>query len=252
MRRRPSTSTSRRTPHGDPGHLNIYERDEATEVTGFGQHKRCIVMRDVESGVVEVRCDDTPADLPWPTMTQAKAVALGERRVHDHGQLRFSHKDEWSPDWPHVTYYFDVVTAPRERETQPTMLDRLLDRVEAGQRELSIDTEGYTRSQVDRVITTAQGRGLSAAYDGRFVLVRDLRGARTPSVRPSRAPRASRATALPREPAHRRQQRLDTGANTFRLVSPEPGVRPERKPAREPISDQQMGFDIDTRPRYRR
>jgi DNA repair protein RadC len=51
-----------------------------------------------------------------------------------------------------------------------------LDRVKAGQHEVTIDTEGYTKDQVDRVIATAKGRGLHASYDGRYVLVRDLSG----------------------------------------------------------------------------
>ncbi len=56
------------------------------------------------------------------------------------------------------------------------MLDRILDLVKPRKREVNFDTEGYTRDQVDRLIATAQARGLHAAYDGRFVLVRDLRG----------------------------------------------------------------------------
>lgn len=59
-----------------------------------------------------------------------------------------------------------------------TKFDLLLDTAKAGQRELTIDTEGYTTVQVERVIATAKARGLSAAYDGRFVLIRDLSSAK--------------------------------------------------------------------------
>ena len=55
-----------------------------------------------------------------------------------------------------------------------TRLDLLLDKVQAGKHEVTIDVEGYTREQVKRIITTAEGRGLHASSDGRHVLVRDL------------------------------------------------------------------------------
>jgi len=57
-----------------------------------------------------------------------------------------------------------------------TRLDLLLDTVKPAQSELTLDLDGYTAAQVERVIHTAKARGLSAAFDGRFVLVRDLRG----------------------------------------------------------------------------
>jgi hypothetical protein len=55
-----------------------------------------------------------------------------------------------------------------------TRLDLLLDSVTAKKNEVTIDTDGFTQAQVDQVIATAKARGLSASYDGRFVLVRDL------------------------------------------------------------------------------
>lgn len=57
-----------------------------------------------------------------------------------------------------------------------TLLDLLLDRVKYGLREVTIDVDGYAEAQVTRVIDTAKARGFHVAYDGRFVLVRDLRG----------------------------------------------------------------------------
>lgn len=59
-------------------------------------------------------------------------------------------------------------------ETGRSLLDAILDKVQAGEREVTLDTEGYTKPQVDRIIATAKGRGLSASYDGRHVLIRDL------------------------------------------------------------------------------
>ena len=52
--------------------------------------------------------------------------------------------------------------------------------------------------------------------------------------------------------ARQRQQRLDTGAETFQLVSPERQERAVRTPAHRPVSESQSSFDIDTRPRFRR
>ncbi len=56
-----------------------------------------------------------------------------------------------------------------------TRLDLILDRVKPAQHEVTIDTEGYTRAEVDRITAAARARGLHAAFDGRFVLVRDMR-----------------------------------------------------------------------------
>jgi hypothetical protein len=57
---------------------------------------------------------------------------------------------------------------------QRTRLDLLLDGVVRDKIELSIDADGYTASQVDRIISTAKDRDLHAAFDGRFVLVRAM------------------------------------------------------------------------------
>jgi NDP-sugar pyrophosphorylase family protein len=67
--------------------------------------------------------------------------------------------------------------APKEVELpkgNKTMLDHILDRVRRGKEEVTIDTEGYTRDQVEKVIAAAKARKLNAAYDGRFILIREL------------------------------------------------------------------------------
>lgn len=56
-----------------------------------------------------------------------------------------------------------------------TKLDLILDTVQPGKHEVTFDTEGYTPDQVAKIVAAAQVRGLSASFDGRFVLVRDLR-----------------------------------------------------------------------------
>jgi len=73
-----------------------------------------------------------------------------------------------------------AVHAPQRQAK--SRLDLILDRVKAGEREVTIDTEGYTRDQVNRVIAAAKARGLSASFDGRVVLIRDL-GAMQESTR---------------------------------------------------------------------
>ncbi len=142
-------------------------------------------------------------------------------------------------------------SAPRERAASTTVLDRLLDRVQAGQREITFDTEGYTESHVQRLIATAQDRGLHASYDGRFVLVRDL-DPRASSQRVGRSVRPPSVAPAPREPAHRRQLRMDTGVESFALTHPTAPSRPERPARQLPVSERQAAFDIDTRPRFRR
>lgn len=63
---------------------------------------------------------------------------------------------------------------PIER-TDATMLDRLLSTVKAGAHELAFDVRDYSSADKQRVIDTAVSRGLDAASDGKFILVRDLR-----------------------------------------------------------------------------
>jgi hypothetical protein len=58
---------------------------------------------------------------------------------------------------------------------EKSRLDLILDAVKPRVEEITFDTEGYTAYQVALVVATAKSRGLSACYDGRFVLVRDLR-----------------------------------------------------------------------------
>ena len=57
----------------------------------------------------------------------------------------------------------------------PTKLDLMLDRVKPGEREITFDVRGWDRADVDRLIRVVMDRGLDAASDGKFVLVRDLR-----------------------------------------------------------------------------
>ena len=61
-----------------------------------------------------------------------------------------------------------------------TKLDLLLDAVKPGQREITFDLEGYTPEQISKVERAAKNRGLDAAFDGRHMLVRDLRNLHKP------------------------------------------------------------------------
>jgi len=60
-----------------------------------------------------------------------------------------------------------------------TVLDALLDRVQRGIAEVTIDTDGYTDEQAARVVAAAQAKGLNVARDRRFILIRDLLEARS-------------------------------------------------------------------------
>lgn len=66
------------------------------------------------------------------------------------------------------------ISIPPRRNNPKTKLDLMLDQVEAGKREITFDTDGYSEAQRDRIIQTAEARGLHAASDGRFILVRNL------------------------------------------------------------------------------
>lgn len=57
-----------------------------------------------------------------------------------------------------------------------TLLDKLLDQVEPGRSELTLDVDGYSEAQIRRIVTAARKRGLSAAGTGRWLLIRDLGG----------------------------------------------------------------------------
>ena len=75
-----------------------------------------------------------------------------------------------------------------ERNPNPSRLDQILDAVEAGQREFTLDVRDYTEDQKRRIIDAAQARGLDASSDGNYILIRDLRRIHTPPS-PRRAKR---------------------------------------------------------------
>lgn len=54
-------------------------------------------------------------------------------------------------------------------------LDLILDSVESRKREVTFDVRDFTKEQKQAVIARAVTRGLDAASDGKYILVRDLR-----------------------------------------------------------------------------
>lgn len=85
------------------GDLNEIVPDLESECTGKGAHRRCIVLGDLDETTrepigVTVTCDlDYLEYLPIPTPSQARACALGERRVHARGlRLVFHGTHEWT------------------------------------------------------------------------------------------------------------------------------------------------------------
>jgi hypothetical protein len=63
-----------------------------------------------------------------------------------------------------------------------TRLDLILDQVVARKSEVTLDCEGYAAEQIERVIDAARGREFSACFDGRFLLIRDLRQMHQPPL----------------------------------------------------------------------
>jgi hypothetical protein len=57
-----------------------------------------------------------------------------------------------------------------------TRLDQVLDQVQPGKREVTLDVEGYTPEERERVIAAARARGLHVSGTRRWLLIRDLRG----------------------------------------------------------------------------
>lgn len=59
-------------------------------------------------------------------------------------------------------------------EMTKTRLDLLLDKVKCGKHEVTLDAEGYTKAQAERVRAAAKARGLNVSSTSRWILVRDL------------------------------------------------------------------------------
>ncbi len=55
-----------------------------------------------------------------------------------------------------------------------TRLDLILDKVKCGEHEVTLDVDGYTKKQVERVRAAARARGLHVSGTNRWILVRDL------------------------------------------------------------------------------
>jgi hypothetical protein len=52
----------------------------------------------------------------------------------------------------------------------------MLDTVQPGGKELTFDFDDWKREDIERVLEIVAYRGLHGAFDGRFLLVRDLTG----------------------------------------------------------------------------
>lgn len=69
-----------------------------------------------------------------------------------------------------------------------TMLDLILDRVEARKSEVTLDVSALTREQIERVVAAAEARGFDASGTRKWLLIRDLRGMHTPRHTPNAPP----------------------------------------------------------------
>lgn len=57
-----------------------------------------------------------------------------------------------------------------------TKLDLILDTVKYGEHEVTIDVRSFSESDKKRIVSRAEKRGLDASSDGKWILIRDLRG----------------------------------------------------------------------------
>jgi hypothetical protein len=73
----------------------------------------------------------------------------------------------------------------------------LLDRVKPGAHEVTIDADGYTPEQVDRIYATAKARGLHASGTRRWILIRDLRDQAEARARTSHGDMSAAANRSP-------------------------------------------------------
>ncbi len=62
----------------------------------------------------------------------------------------------------------------RRLGSSKTKLDLILDKVQRGVREVTFDAEGYTKQQLQRLVSTAKNRGLHVSGTKRWILVRSL------------------------------------------------------------------------------
>jgi len=83
---------TQQTPHGEPGHLNVYVRDHDRVVTGYGRHDRVVVTLPGTEGLY-IRVDHK-WNLGMPTHEQILAVARKEQGVR--GRWAFSYAKQWA------------------------------------------------------------------------------------------------------------------------------------------------------------
>lgn len=87
------------TPHGEDGHLNVFKRDQATAVTGYGRHFRVVAfLPDVEGLYCRVDHKNGPR---MPTPDEVLLVARKDQGIK--GRWRFDrsveHADGKSTDF---------------------------------------------------------------------------------------------------------------------------------------------------------
>lgn len=112
----------------------------------------------------------------------SKKDKIALRDLVKRGLARIMHEEKTGPEGPQL--YAKITPAGLAAynsgfyppvSTGKTKLDLLLDQVKARKREVTIDTTGYTREQVDRILHAAKDRGLHAAAAPNSILIRDLR-----------------------------------------------------------------------------
>lgn len=69
----------------------------------------------------------------------------------------------------------DISYVMTKDQTPRTKLDMILDKVKPRECEVTLDVDGYSQEQIERVKSTAEARGLHVSGSGQWLLIRDLR-----------------------------------------------------------------------------
>lgn len=108
----------RRVRHGEPGHLNVFVRDQDSEITGYGAHNR-ILPGLADADHITAR-EDVRHGLTASTDAQRRKVMMGYRRMHPAGSTlqHVSSIPYRSAQGEHIEHLY-AIRHPRRRPQPP-------------------------------------------------------------------------------------------------------------------------------------
>lgn len=143
------------------------------EIARYLSHEKS--LREAARRAALVGRYNVVAILPGDGRDRARADTVGEGRKIARALLA-GHPDALRVEIWDGHAYMPWKPVATIQGTKKTKLDLILDRVQPGKQEVTLDVGDLTQEQIERVIATAKARGLHAAGHGRFILIRDLRG----------------------------------------------------------------------------